>query len=106
MRQLTMAYHRPKNLRDLLIRSKLKRCPGKENNVEFNLEGTPLGDCIEEINYGEMREKEIQEEDNNMKKEVVIINSMLKNSGQSSIFYNPYTKNIQETSILNKNAYS
>ena len=32
-RQLTVAYHRPKNLKDLLTPSELKMCPGKDNNA-------------------------------------------------------------------------
>ena len=33
VRQLTVAYYRPKNLRYLLTTSKFKMCPGKENNA-------------------------------------------------------------------------
>ena len=54
-RQLTMAHHCPKNLRDLLIPSELNRCPGKESNAEFHLEGTPLGNRVDTINYEETR---------------------------------------------------
>ena len=92
MRQLTVACHRPKNLRDLLIPSKLKSCPGKENNVEFHLKGTTLENHIEAINYEEIREKDVQEETINMKTEVARINSMLQDSGQATIIYNPYTR--------------
>ena len=67
VRQLNAAYHRPKNLRDLLMPSTLKMCPGKENNVESHLEGSSLVNCIEEINYCETRENEIKEEGNDMK---------------------------------------
>ena len=81
-------------------------CPGKENNVELHLEGTPLGNCIKETNYGDMRDKEKQEECSNAKKEVARINSILKNSGQSSIFCNPCTKNTQGTNFLDKNTNS
>ena len=90
--QLTVAYHRPKNLRNLLIPSKLKRCPGKEKNVEFHLKGTTLENYIDVINYKKIREKDVQEENIKMKKEAARINSMLQNSGQTSIVYNPYKK--------------
>ena len=40
--QLAVACDWPKNLRDLLTPSALKTCPGKENNAEFYVEGTPL----------------------------------------------------------------
>ena len=90
--RLAVAYYRPKNLRDLLTPSALKMCQGKDNNAEFHLEGTPLVNCIEEKNYRETRENEIKEEGNYVKRKAARINSILKNSGQSTI-----PKNIQGT---------
>ena len=87
-----MAHHRPENLRDMLTPSKLKKCPGKENSVEFHIEGVPLVSCTEETNYGETRESETKEEGSSMKKEVARINFILKNLGQSTILCNPCTK--------------
>ena len=55
IQQLTVAYYRPDNIRDLLIPSKLKNCNEQENQVEFYLKDADLTDCIDEINYEQTR---------------------------------------------------
>ena len=60
--QLTIAYHRPKNLHDLLMPSKLRTCNGKENQVETYLAEAGLSEIVEEINYDEMRKDIIKDE--------------------------------------------
>ena len=56
IRQLTIAYHRPKNLRDLLMPSKLRECDGEENQVDTYLDQVGLHQCTDEINYLDTRE--------------------------------------------------
>ena len=98
IQQLTIAYHRPKNLRDLLMFSKLKPCQGIENQVETYLQEAQLEDCIEEINYDDTREEEINQEQHHLNVEVHRINKLAKPINKKLI-YNPYTKKHRWTNL-------
>ena len=94
IQQLTVAYHRPDNIRDLLIPSKLKYCNGQENQVEFYLKDADLIDCVEEINYKQTRNFQISQEKAHLINEVKQIN-MLALPANKQHLYNPCSKKLQ-----------
>lgn len=93
IKQLTIAYHRPTNLRDLLMPSKLRECPGEINQVEYHLYDTALEDCIESLDYTSQRILERNEEPSKLLHQIQRINEMTSPMGKS-LQRNPYTKNL------------
>ena len=59
IQQLTITYHIYKNLRDLIIPSKLREYEGAENQVKTYFQLADLEHCIEEIDYEGTRRQEI-----------------------------------------------
>ena len=66
IKKMTVAYYHPKNLRDLLTPSKLKTCKEDKFSASTHIKNTSLENCIEDINYDEIRNKHINEEQNNL----------------------------------------
>ena len=66
IKQLIVAYHHPANVRDLLMPSKLKTSKEEKFAVSTHINNTSLENCIEDINYDEIRSKDIQEERNKL----------------------------------------
>ena len=91
MKKLTVACYRPKNLRDVLIPSKLRPCQEIECNVEHHLKNTHLATCVENLNYDEMREDAIAKELPSLNHQVQRINNLVPN-GHKKLVYNPYRK--------------
>jgi len=96
VKQLTIAYHRPQNLRDLLMPSKLKTCDGEENQVQHYLQTTNLADYINEITYETTRKREIEQEKDHLQSEVQRINQVATKA-HKRLVHNPYTKKYQWT---------
>lgn len=105
IRQLTIAYHRPKNLRDILMPSKLWECEGQENQVETYLQETGLDSYVETIDHKKIRSEQIKQESALLQEEIKHINQ-LAIPAMKQLICNPCTKQFKWTNILLTNANS
>ena len=103
IRQLTIAYHRPTNLRDLLMPSKLKQCDKEDYKVSFHTKGTHLEHSINSLDYTKLRESDIPNEKDNLSLEIKRLNKFTKKATNKIITYNPYSKKHFWQRINNQN---
>ena len=91
-KQLTIACHRPANLRDLLILSKLTVCENETYTASYQAQELNLNNTINAIDYETIRELDIKNEESNVNYEINRINQLTKKASNRHISYNPYTK--------------
>ena len=87
-----MAYHRPKNFRDILRPSELKICEESIYKVSSHINDTTLEHCLNEKNYNELRQQDMDEEKDNLSSETQRFNKFTKQASNEIMIYNPYTK--------------
>ena len=89
---LTVAYYRPENVRDVLIPSKLKNCEKSIYKVSSHIKNATLEHCINETNYNELRQQDIDKEKDKLASEMRRLNKLTKQVSNEIVIYNPYTK--------------
>ena len=87
-----MAYRRLKNIRDVLMPSKLKICEESIYKFSSHIKNTTLEHCINEINYNELRQQDIDKEKDILASEVQRLNNFTKQASNKIMIYDPYTK--------------
>lgn len=69
VKALTAAFHHPKNVQDVIMPSKQKTCEESIYKVSSHTKKITLEHCVNEINYNELRQQDIDKEKDNLDSE-------------------------------------